>query len=126
MENCLAKNPDINVIYTINEPAAYGAVKAFTDAGGDPADVLVVSVDGGCQGVQAVADGTIDATSQQYPLLMASKGVEAIKAIATGGEAPAVSEGLDFFNTGVALVTDTPAEGVESIDTTAALDICWG
>ena len=126
MENCLAKNPDINVIYTINEPAAYGAVKAFTDAGGDPADVLVVSVDGGCQGVQAVADGTIDATSQQYPLLMASKGVEAIKAIATGGEAPAVSDGLDFFNTGVALVTDTPAEGVESIDTTAALDICWG
>ncbi len=126
MENCLAKNPNINVIYTINEPAAYGAINAVKAAGGTPEDVLVISVDGGCQGVQAVADGIIDATSQQYPLLMASKGVEAIKAIATGGDAPAVSDGLDFFNTGVALITDTPADGVESIDTAAGLEICWG
>jgi fructose transport system substrate-binding protein len=26
----------------------------------------------------------------------------------------------------VALVTDQPAEGVESIDTTEAAEICWG
>ena len=25
MENCLSKNPNINVVYTINEPAAVGA-----------------------------------------------------------------------------------------------------
>ncbi|MDP9467793.1 MAG: sugar ABC transporter substrate-binding protein, partial [Chloroflexota bacterium] len=36
------------------------------------------------------------------------------------------SEGLDFYNTGVSLVTDTPADGVESIDTTEAAGICWG
>ena len=30
MENCLTKNPDINVVYTINEPAAVGAHKALT------------------------------------------------------------------------------------------------
>ena len=41
-------------------------------------DVLVVSVDGGCNGVQQVKDGLIDATSQQYPLKMAELGVEAI------------------------------------------------
>jgi fructose transport system substrate-binding protein len=126
MENCLAKNPNINVIYTINEPAAYGAVKAVEAAGKTQDDVLVVSVDGGCQGVEAVKKGVIDATSQQYPLRMAEEGVKAIKEIATSGEKPANSEGLDFFNTGVALITDTPAQGVDSIDTAAGLEICWG
>ena len=29
-----------------------------------------------------------------------------------------MTEGLDFFNTGVALVTDEPVEGLDSIDTT--------
>jgi fructose transport system substrate-binding protein len=37
-----------------------------------------------------------------------------------------VSEGLDFFDTGVKLVTDTPADGVDSIDTDAGLESCWG
>jgi fructose transport system substrate-binding protein len=126
MENCLAKNPDINVVYAINEPAAYGAMNAVEAAGMSADDVLTVAVDGGCQGVQAVADGTIDATSQQYPLKMAEEGVKAIKTIAEGGEPPAVSEGLDFFNTGVQLVTDMPADGVDSIDTEAGLESCWG
>ncbi len=29
MENCLQKNPDINLVYTINEPAAAGAYQAL-------------------------------------------------------------------------------------------------
>ena len=33
MENCLSANPDINVVYTINEPAAEGAYKALKAAG---------------------------------------------------------------------------------------------
>ena len=33
MENCLSKNPDINVVYTINEPAAVGAYEALKAAG---------------------------------------------------------------------------------------------
>ena len=44
--------------------------------------MLVVSVDGGCPGVQNVAAGVIGATAQQYPLLMASMGVEAIEKFA--------------------------------------------
>ena len=126
METLLAKNPDINVVYTINEPAAYGASQALAAAGKSPDDVLVVSVDGGCAGVGYVEDGTIDATSQQYPVKMAELGVKAIAQLATGGAAPEVTDGLDFFNTGVALVTDTPVDGLESIDTSAASDICWG
>jgi fructose transport system substrate-binding protein len=125
METCLNKNPDINVVYTINEPAAVGAHAALEQAGGAD-DVLIVSVDRGCDGVQQVADGIIGATSQQYPLVMAQKGVEAIAQIARGGDTPATSEGLDFFNTGVKLVTDTPADGVESIDTAEGADLCWG
>jgi fructose transport system substrate-binding protein len=126
MENCLSQNPDINVVYTINEPSAYGADAALSDAGIGHDDVLMVSVDGGCQAMEAIDSEIIDATSQQYPVEMAKQGVEAIATIAEGGEAPEPTEGLDFFNTGVKLVTNTPADGVESIDTAEGADICWG
>jgi len=125
MENCLAQNPDINVVYTINEPSAVGAHGALQGAGGAEG-VTIVSVDGGCAGVEQVKEGIIGATAQQYPLDMAKLGVEEIKKIADGEEPTPVTEGLDFFDTGVALVTDQPAEGVESIDTTEGLELCWG
>jgi fructose transport system substrate-binding protein len=124
MENCLSKNPNINVVYTINEPAAVGANTALKAAG--ISDAIVVSVDGGCAGVKSVKDGIIGATAQQYPLKMATLGMEAIAKIARGGEKPTTSQGLDFFNTGVALVTDKPVDGVESITTDQASKICWG
>ena len=88
--------------------------------------VLVVSVDGGCPGVASVKAGVIGATSQQYPLKMASLGIDAIAAFAKDGTKPAASEGLTFFNTGVNLVTDKPAEGVPSVDTTKGTELCWG
>jgi fructose transport system substrate-binding protein len=124
-ETLLSQNPDINVVYTINEPAAYGAYEAFKAAGSTD-DLVVVSVDGGCAGIDAVAEGIIGATSQQYPLKMAELGVQAIHDFVTTGETPEVSSGLDFYNTGVALVTDEPQDGVESIDTAEAGEICWG
>ena len=125
MENLMAQDSAINVVYTINEPAAAGAYQALK-AFGKEKDVLIVSVDGGCPGVQNVAEGVIGATSQQYPLLMASKGIEAIAAFAKDGTKPAASEGLGFFNTGVNLVTDSPAEGVPSIDSAKGTELCWG
>lgn len=124
-ETLLSQNPDINVVYTINEPAAYGAYEAFKAAGATE-DLVVVSVDGGCAGIDAVKEGIIGATSQQYPLKMAELGVQAIHDLVTTGETPEVSEGLDFYNTGVALVTDEPQDGVESIDTAEASELCWG
>ncbi len=125
MESLLAKDPFINVVYTINEPAAAGAYEALKAIGRE-GDVLIVSVDGGCPGVANVKDGVIGATSQQYPLLMASLGIEAIAAWAADGTKPQPTEGKDFFDTGVALVTDAPAEGVESIDTARGTELCWG
>jgi fructose transport system substrate-binding protein len=125
MENCLQKDPEINVVYTINEPAAAGAYEALK-AVGKEGDVLVVSVDGGCPGVRNIVDGVIGATSQQYPLLMAAMGIEAIAKFAETGEKPANTPGLDFFDTGAVLVTDKPVEGIESIDTKEGLEKCWG
>lgn len=125
METCLSKNPDINVVYTINEPAAAGAFAAL-QAVGKEEGVTIVSVDGGCAGVQNVAEGVIGATSQQYPGQMAALGIEAIVEFVNTGTAPQVTEGLDFYNTGVALVTDNPVEGVESITSAEGLEICWG
>jgi len=125
MENLLQKDPTINVVHTINEPAAAGAYEALKSVGRE-ADVLIVSVDGGCPGVKNVSEGVIGATSQQYPLLMASMGIEAIKKFADTGEKPEATEGKNFFDTGVALVTDKPAPGVDSIDTKQATEKCWG
>src|ERR1700682_1582870 len=84
MENCLQKAPDINLVYTINEPAAAGAYQALK-AKGREKDVTIVSVDGGCAGVKNVQSGVIAATSQQYPLKMASLGGSAASGFAKKG-----------------------------------------
>ncbi len=120
MENCLTSNPDINLVYTINEPAAFGAYTAIKNAGMEN-DVLIVSVDGGCSGVRGVESGEIGATSQQYPLRMASLGVEAIVAAVQGGEVPS-----GYTDTGVTLITDQMQEGVTSEDSAFGLENCWG
>ncbi|MFZ3582022.1 substrate-binding domain-containing protein [Loktanella sp. DJP18] len=125
MENLLAVDPEINVVYTINEPAAAGAYEALKAVGREN-DVLIVSVDGGCPGVQNVADGVIGATSQQYPLQMAKLGVEAIAQFGADGTLPTPTEGKDFVDTGVKLITDKPVDGVESITSAEGMDICWG
>ena len=125
MENLLQKDPKVNLVYTINEPAAAGAYEALK-AVGKQKDVLVVSVDGGCPGVENVKAGVIGATSMQFPLKMASLGVDAVVAFAKDGTKPENSPGLDFFNTGVTLITDKAATGVESVDSAAGLTQCWG
>ncbi|NSZ61470.1 sugar ABC transporter substrate-binding protein [Agrobacterium tumefaciens] len=125
MENLLQKDPTINVVHTINEPAAAGAYEALKAVGREK-DVLIVSVDGGCPGVKNVAEGVIGATSQQYPLLMAALGVEAVKKFADTGEKPKPTAGKNFFDTGVTLVTDKPVKGLDSIDTKEGLKKCWG
>lgn len=131
METCLSKNPDINVVYTINEPAAFGAAAALKAAGKTiGTDVFVVSVDGGLAGVEAVKAGDIQATSQQYPLKMAELGVKAIKTIADGGAAPSnTSADGTFFDTGVVLCTEDPQTTVTVAPQENAqfcIDNAWG
>ncbi|WP_242605725.1 sugar ABC transporter substrate-binding protein [Frankia sp. Cppng1_Ct_nod] len=120
MENCLQKAPDINLLYTINEPAALGAYTALKAAGKEK-NVLIVSVDGGCTGVQAVRDGKIAATSQQYPLKMAEQGVNAVVEYAASG-----TKASGYTDTGVTLITAKAAAGVDSKDLDFGLANCWG
>jgi fructose transport system substrate-binding protein len=126
MELLLQANPDINLVYTLNEPTAAGAMQALEAGGKTTDEILMVSVDGGCAGVTDVQNGIIDATSMQFPSKMASLGVEAAIQFALDGTVPEKSEGLDIFNTGVQLITDDPQEGVPSITSAEGLEICWG
>jgi len=121
MENCIQKNPNINVVYTINEPSAAGAWTALKNAGKSTSDVTIVSVDGGCAGVRNVKAGVIDATSQQYPLLMASKGVAAVVSYAKTGKKVS-----GYTDTGVNLIAKTPVAGVPSKSVAYGLANCWG
>ena len=120
MENCLQKNPDITLVYTINEPAAAGAYNALKKAGKDKA-VMIVSVDGGCDGVKDVAAGKIAATAQQYPLKMASMGVQAGLDYAKTGKKVS-----GYTDTGVTLIANNPMAGVDSKDAKVGTDLCWG
>jgi len=120
MENCLQKNPDINLVYSINEPSGLGAYNALQKAG-KANQALLVSVDGGCTGVKGIQDGKIAATSQQYPLKMASEGVDAIVGVAKDGKKVS-----GYHDTGVNLITAKPMPGVPSKDVKFGLANCWG
>jgi fructose transport system substrate-binding protein len=120
MENCLQKNPDINLVYTINEPTAAGAYTALKAAGKEKS-VVIVSVDGGCQGIRDIAAGAIAATAQQYPLKMAALGVAAGVAYLKTGKKPS-----GYTNTGVTLIAARPVPGVPSSDVKTGMAQCFG
>ena len=118
----LEKDDGINVVYTVNEPAAFGAAQALKAAGIGDDDVILVSVDGGCDAVKnGVRPGVIDATAQQYPENMARLGVEALAGAARGGAKP-----TGYKNTGVELITGDSASGVPSKDVAFGVRNCWG
>ena len=122
METLLQKDSGINVIYTINEPSAFGAATALKAAGKDPKDYIMVSVDGGCKAIKdGIKPGIIDATSQQYPLKMAALGVEKGAAAARGGAKPS-----GYVDTGVTLIAANPMKGVDSKDPAYGEANCWG
>jgi fructose transport system substrate-binding protein len=120
MENLLTAHPDINVVYTINEPAAEGAYAAIK-ARGKLKDIVLTSIDGGRLGVQYVQQGKIAATVMQFPKLMASRGVDYVVEYVKTGKKP-----TGFINTGASLITDKPFSGLESKDTKWGLQNCWG
>jgi fructose transport system substrate-binding protein len=121
MENCLQKSPGIDVVYTINEPSAAGAWTALKNAGKTQSGVTIVSVDGGCAGVRNVRAGIIDATSQQYPLRMASLGVSAVVKFAKTGV-----RAKGYTDTGLNLIAKKALAGVPSKTVAYGLKNCWG
>jgi fructose transport system substrate-binding protein len=125
MENCLSANSNINVVYTINEPAADGAYQAL-QAAGKANSVTVLTIDGSCKYVKNFVGSKFAADSAQYPGKMASLGVESIAKLANGGAKPTTSNGLSFFNTGTNLVAKDAMSGVTSQTPDVAAKDCWG
>jgi len=122
LRTLLEKDSDINVVYTVNEPAAFGAIEAVKAAGRSDGDVIIVSVDGGCDAVKnGVRPGSIDATAQQYPENMARLGVDSLAGAARGGPKPS-----GYKDTGVELITGDAAKGVPSKDVAFGVRNCWG
>jgi fructose transport system substrate-binding protein len=122
MAEILARHPDVNVVYTVNEPVALGALVALKAAKVNLGKTILVSIDGGCQAIKnAVRPGDIDATAMQFPENMAREGVLALARAARGGEPPS-----GYLNTGVELVTGDPAPGVESRNVAYGVRNCWG
>src|SRR5215211_1696529 len=121
MENCIEKSSAIDVVYTINEPSAVGAWNALKNAGKTKAGTTIVSVDGGCAGVRNVRGGIIDATSQQYPLRMASLGVAAVVKYAKTG-----TKAKGYTDTGLNLIAKVRKAGVPSKGVLYGLKNCWG
>jgi fructose transport system substrate-binding protein len=120
MENLLTAHPDINVVYTINEPAAEGAYAAIKKAG-KLKDIVLTSIDGGRLGVQYVKDGKIAATVMQFPKKMAVRGVDYIIDFAKTGKKP-----TGFIDTGAELISDKPFPDLPVKDTKFGIENCWG
>jgi fructose transport system substrate-binding protein len=125
MEDCLSANPNINVVYAINEPAAEGAYNAIK-AAGKTSSIKIFAIDGSCSGLKLVSSGEFTADAVQYPGKMAVLGMEAIAKLARGGSKPTVSSGLSFFNTGTALVAANSLSGVATESPTQGASGCWG
>ena len=102
MENCLQKNCDANLVLTIHEPAAAGRHNALKRAGKDKGAVIV-SVDGGCDGIKGVGVGVIAGASPPYPL----------KRVA------------GYTDTAVALIATKVMAGVDGKDVKSGTDHCW-
>jgi fructose transport system substrate-binding protein len=122
MEDLLQRDSSINVVYSMNEQAAAGAAQALKSAG-RAQDVLSVSIDGTCAGLQMIKDGTLSATVMQFWLKMIDMSMDAAYNLLTKGEKPPLSPGLNYYDTGVTLVTDHPAPGVPSINADEALKL---
>lgn len=122
MAEILKAHPDVNVIYTVNEPVALGALDALKEARANLRKIVLVSIDGGCAAIKtAVRRGEIDATAMQFPQNMARQGVKVLALNIREGTRP---EG--DFDTGVRLITDDAAPGVPSDDVAYGVRNCWG
>jgi galactofuranose transport system substrate-binding protein len=96
-ETLLQAHPDANVIYAHNDEMAIGAISAIEAAGKTPGkDIIVVSIDGEKDALQAIIDGKLGATVECNPRF----GPEAFKTMmryANGEKLPAKIINPDRF-----------------------------
>jgi ribose transport system substrate-binding protein len=96
-EALLQAHPEANVIYAHNDEMAIGAISAIEAAGKKPGkDILIVSIDGEKDGLQAIIDGKMGATVECNPRF----GPAAFKAAidyANGEKIPPIMTNKDNF-----------------------------
>ncbi len=100
METLLQSNPDVTAVYAHNDEMALGAIAALEAAGKKPGkDVIVVSIDGEKDALQAIIDGKMGATVECNPRF-GPKAFETLKAYANGDAIPGKIINPDrFFDT---------------------------
>ena len=125
MENLLQKDPTINVVHTINEPAAAGAYEALKAVGKEK-DVLIVSVDGGCPGVKNVIGRRYRRDVAAISAADGGAWHRSDQEVRRHGRKAEADRRQELLRYRRGAVTDKPAAGVESIDTKAGTDKCWG
>ena len=99
-ETLIQAHPTANIIYCHADEMALGAIAALEAAGRKPGkDVLVVSIDGGHDGVQAIIDGKMGASCECSPLF-GPKAFATMAAYAAGEKIPAYIKSVDRFYDG--------------------------
>ena len=87
-QDMLQANPDINIMWGQADAMALGAAQAVS-VSNVPQDVLIVGFDGDVAGIQAVKDGTVDATMVQQTQEMGRLAVQSACDLVAGEDVPA-------------------------------------
>jgi ABC-type sugar transport system substrate-binding protein len=96
-ETLIQAHPDANIIYAHNDEMALGAIAALEAAGKTPGkDVLILSIDGEKDGVQAIIDGKIGAICACSPLF-GPKAFATMADYAAGKQIPPFIKNEDAF-----------------------------
>ncbi|MER9456874.1 substrate-binding domain-containing protein [Mesorhizobium sp. M0478] len=96
-ETLLQAHPDADIIYAHNDEMALGAIAALEAAGKTPGkDVLILSIDGEKEGVQAIIDGKIGAICACSPLF-GPKAFATMADYAAGKKIPPFIKNEDAF-----------------------------
>jgi galactofuranose transport system substrate-binding protein len=86
METLLQSHPEVDIVYAHNDEMAIGAIQALEAAGRQPGeDVLVVSIDGTRDALQAIIDGKMGVTVESSPFF-GPLACETMKRYAAGEE----------------------------------------
>jgi ABC-type sugar transport system substrate-binding protein len=105
-ETLLQAHPDADIIYAHNDEMALGAISALEAAGKTPGkDVLILSIDGEKEGVQAIIDGKIGAICACSPMF-GPKAYDTMLAYADGQTIPPFIKNDDSFFDGTNAAKD--------------------
>lgn len=87
MRDLIARYPEVDAVFAINDPAALGVISALESAG-KLDSVLVAAVDGADEAIHAIQKGRMLSTSAQFPREIGTASAELIYEHFTGTKVP--------------------------------------